>query len=600
MNHGLFETYYRDSIARCERSLGEVYIPSTVFLPEGWSSLEYDVCDGKIKMSILPAMIEGAPGMIEGGLGFGVIRDILLHQSEPWIVEDLSMSSVWYIGILAYADRNFFKILQSYLRDYRSVSKTLNASVTDGILNSVFGIDIIVSQVAGAPSLERIRFLRTVVQKGTTSMLAPFIDAGINLDEGHIHQNYLGHAAGLAKLNFVKMLVDAGADSARAIPVLCQRACELETSVFNSLFSTLLDRLTDLSTADHGNIFDTCDPLQEVLESDRAIDVRPDAPSVLLKKGIFDYKKLFGSEKMFISQSYALSAIRYNRPDALKLLLEYGNPSDLVIGKMYSINKEWFRSLEHYTWLTLAVELGKTACVDVLLKHAKNPADSVIHPDGGGRSALQIALAAAAAPHPRKTVFSPLHWSELKAVEASASQDTAILALLRDALSIEHRNMFSSEARISITNLENHVRSIPSIFRLSSIAKFALSSTTKSCGHGLNSIIELLGSVLHPTPNGFSQIELINACERCPRCGEKHKYVASDAQPMWAQLGQMSVREGLLVALGYFLMYFFIIAHFSLAFALSLTSVRSPGRSIMVGAAILALAMLWKWRIKEL
>ena len=581
-----FETYYRDIITRCESSPEEVSIPSTVFVPEGWSITEHDVCDGQIRTSILPAMVEGV-------IGFGVIRDILLHQPEPWTVEDLSMSSVWYIGILAYADRVFFKILNSYLRGYRSVFKTSNASVTDEILNSVFGIDVIVSQVVGAPSKERIRFLRTVVRKGTTSMLAPFIDAGINLDEGNIEDNYLGNAAVLAKLDFVNMLVDAGADSARAIPVLCRHACKLETSVFKSLFSTLLDR----STAGHGNVFDIPDPLHAVLESDRAIDIRPDAPFVLLKKGRFNNHKLFGSEELFVPHSYALSAIRYDRPAALKLLLEYGNPSDLVIGKMYSIDREWFRPLEHYTWLTLAVELGKTACVDVLLKHAKNPADSIIRPDGEGRSALQIATAAAAAPHPRKTVFSPLHWSEHKAVEASALQDTAILALLRDALPIEHRNMLPLEARTRTTNLENHVRSIPSIFLLSSIAKFAFSSITKSCGHRLNSLIKLLGSILDPTPNGFSQINLINACKRsvvCPRCGEKHKYVARDAQSMWAQLGRMSVYEGLLVALGYVSMYFFLIAHFSLAFALSLTSVRSPGRSIMIGAAILALAMLWK------
>lgn len=261
---------------------------------------------------------------------------------------------------------------------------------------------------------------------------------------------------------------------------------------------------------------------------------------------------------------------------------------------MYPDFCERSRPLVHYTWLTLAVELGKTECVDILLKHAKNPADSVLRPDGGDRRALQIASAAAAAPHPRETIHTSQRWSNPEATKASALQDTAILALLEDVLSIEQRDMLSSETIINAVNLENHIRSNPSISRFSSVAKLALSSITKSCVRGLNFLINLLGGVLHLTPNGLSQIELITAWGRCPRCGGKHNYVASDAQSMWAQLGQMSLREGLLVALGYFLMYFFIIAHFSLVFALSLTGVRSPGKPTMVGVTMLVLFLLWK------
>lgn len=228
-------------------------------------------------------------------------------------MDDLSLRSVWYIGILAYADRNFFKVLQSYLRGYRSVSETLNASVSDRILKSVFGIDMIVTQVIDAPSEERMRFLCTVVQKGTTFMLAPFIDAGVNLDEGSTLYNYPGHAAVLAKQDFVNMLSDAGANSALAIPMLCLRACELEISVFNSFFSTLLDSSMGRSTADHGNVMvKGFDPLDAVLGSDHAINFRPDAPFVLLRKGIFDYRRLFGSEQIILSFSYVLNAICFN------------------------------------------------------------------------------------------------------------------------------------------------------------------------------------------------------------------------------------------------------------------------------------------------
>ena len=237
----VLEAYFRSIIAHHESSLEDMYVRFSRSVPErilpNHLKDVYGFGNKNIKMSILSALLEG-------GLGFDVVPDIILHYSQPWVVEDLGLRSVWYIGILAYSDKIFSKILRSCLCNERSVLKISNAVVAEDILHSVFGIDAVVTQVLEAQSKERDRFVCTLIEKGTTSMLEPFIYAGLNLDEGEDLHNYLSLAAGLGKLDFFNILVNAGANCTQAISHFCRDYDELEEPVFKSLLSVLLDRAT--------------------------------------------------------------------------------------------------------------------------------------------------------------------------------------------------------------------------------------------------------------------------------------------------------------------------------------------------------------------
>ena len=171
----------------------------------------------KVGMSILPVLLHG-------GFGFDIVPNIILHYSKAWVVEDLGRSSVWYIAILAYSDRNFSRLLRSCLRSERSAPELSDAGVADHILHSAFVIDALVSQVLDAPLRQRNIFLRTLMKKGTTTMLKPFIDAGLDLDEGDVTQNYLSLTAELSNTDFFNMLIDAGADCERALRQFCNEA----------------------------------------------------------------------------------------------------------------------------------------------------------------------------------------------------------------------------------------------------------------------------------------------------------------------------------------------------------------------------------------
>ncbi|KAL8784623.1 MAG: hypothetical protein Q9195_008972 [Heterodermia aff. obscurata] len=612
----VFEDYFRSIIAHHETSLEDIYVRSSRLYPE-WvaETIKYDICNGEIKMSILPALLEG-------GFGFDVVPNIIQNYSQPWVVEDLGSSSVWYIGILANSDRTFYRILRSCLCIERSLSKASYASVAESILHSVFGIDAVVSQVLDASMKERNRFIRTLIEKGTTSMLEPFVDAGFNLDEGHIKQNYLGLSAKLGKLDFFNMLVDAGASCARAIACFCLHANKLKKPVFKSLLSRLLDR----ATADAAFTFDSryiCeDALHNILTSNDTMDLRPDGPAILLKRGIFNRGKVVGTGEMFPHSDYAVCAIRCNRPAALKLLLEHGTPWNIPIGEIYPNQNRFQWPLYDYTLLTLAVELGQIACVETLIKHADKATNSVLHPDRRDRSALQLAMSAVVATHPRDTICKGRYLGAgAEAGESSAFQDTSILALLQDALPAEHNKITNASERaemIGITKPRSHARRIV-CSRFPMVATMANSSFSSpivtSCGHAQCFLVDFLFDIVLfffcPKPNGsFSWVNGVHhpyeIVQRCKRCGKEHNsyYITRHIiRVMWAQLKRMSIFEGVLVAMGYFAMYAVLVAHTSLKFALSSAAAARihymSGRyyAVLGVASIWALTVLWGKRL---
>lgn len=93
--------------------------------------------------------------IVESVLGFEGIHDCLFRQSQPWAVEDSSMSDIWYIGILAHTDSAFRNTLRHYLDCYRSPFSTLERMRSEPILQSTFEITTIVNQIQTATFKKR-------------------------------------------------------------------------------------------------------------------------------------------------------------------------------------------------------------------------------------------------------------------------------------------------------------------------------------------------------------------------------------------------------------------------------------------------------------
>jgi hypothetical protein len=216
----------------------------------------------------------------------------------------------------------------------------------NGLLKSFLDIDEITSEVKKASLNERSIFMKTVASKGKPTMLAPFLKAHIRLDEGEIFDNYLGAAATNGNVEVFKMLLNAGASTARAIPSLCASPT-VDVQIFNELFAELVDNFTP--AGDQIQDCDFPDPLTAILKSDRALAARPDAPQVLLKNNVLLVSRLHGSDTVFPCHSYIFNALCHNRIETLKLFLERGPPIDITIMDMFATHREHFQSIANYT-----------------------------------------------------------------------------------------------------------------------------------------------------------------------------------------------------------------------------------------------------------
>jgi hypothetical protein len=264
-------------------------------------------------------------------------------------------------------------------------------------------------------------------------MLIPFLDTQIDFNEGKILDNYLGHASARGELSMVDLLLDACANSARALTKFVLHA-DLETSEFSAFYSKLLDNVTPLQSP-RSTRPDFPDPVNVILKTTRAKDVCSDAIHILLESDFFQAGCLYGASYIYICHSYVFNTILYDRPAALELFLGRGAQANCLIEHAFNTEREHFQSLKHHTWLTIAVELGRTSCVEILLKHAQDITDIVTSPDGAGRSAISLAWSLAGAIHPRASIFADLSWAtRLADGMVSDAADAATLSFLEGVL----------------------------------------------------------------------------------------------------------------------------------------------------------------------
>lgn len=252
-------------------------------------------------------------------------------------------------------------------------------------------------------------------------------ESGIKLDEGHVGENYLAAAVANPDINVFNMLLQAGASTVRAIPGICVRP-DTEDRAFKDYFPRIIDQLKP--TADQVRYQDAPDPLTAVLQSNRALEVRPNAPQALLQNSIFLASRLHRSKQTFPCHSYVFWAISYDRVGALKELLKYDPPLYSTIDDMFDTSREHFQPIKDFTWLTLAVQLGRPQCVRLIVDHAASQENAVAYRDGADRTALEIAQSCMMMHHPRPSVLQGLHWTDQQdstLINASADKETYLI-----------------------------------------------------------------------------------------------------------------------------------------------------------------------------
>jgi hypothetical protein len=313
--------------------------------------------DGYHHLSILSTLVERS-------LGFESIHACLFHPSQIWTTEDLTMRDIWYIGVQSYADKTFRAALTEYFSGFRSKPLTQSAN---NLALSVFDEERIVDEVKESHIRERTIFLNTLISNGTPEMLGLFLNVGIDLDECWEWNNYLGTAAAQGKLALVKSMLDAGACGIWAVPLLCQ-AQRLSEFDFEFMFLKFMEPIRDSQNIPTPVNPSSDDPLLAIIKCSRALRAIPDSIEMLFNRGIFYHPSLYGSQDTCILNSYVFNSILYDRPSALRLFLSHGIPLDSKIDSIFFADSEHFVPVANYTWLTLAIELGRRTCVYTLLQ----------------------------------------------------------------------------------------------------------------------------------------------------------------------------------------------------------------------------------------
>ena len=247
-----------------------------------------------------------------------------------------------------------------HFESYRSPFRTLREERTR-FLGSHLRIEDIVAQVLSTTRDWRIQFLCTLCRHGTEAMLKPFLDAGIDVDEGHLWYNYLGAAAATQNVPIFNMLIRAGANTALALAAFFDHRNYLTTEVPKNLFQVILQcnnpfRFCDSLDDPFGSRDDLQDPFKSkydlndpfILEhhlnrtGDPLIKIMvptvyedfPDAPQILFGRKAFRNEALNGGRDVHVSDCYMYNAIRYSRPKIVELCLNHGFQASGLLGEV--------------------------------------------------------------------------------------------------------------------------------------------------------------------------------------------------------------------------------------------------------------------------
>ena len=469
---------------------------------------------------------------IEGPGTIDWIPDLLFPSSEsskPWVVDDLSPFAICLIGILAHADTKFRDRLKKYLASYHSPFLCYSAHVTDQLFESTFNIDSILTHFRKLELYWRCGFLAILCKSGSPSMLKPFMDIGIDINDESGYYNMLGNAAAAGNTDIVSMLLDAGANGALAINEFLYRSHCLPEARFKGLLQLLVEKVRPPVSERWRS-----DPLNAILKSSRALSLCTEAPKILLSRGLFNHNLLI-RETFFTGDNYMIQAIINGDDSLLKLLLQQGAQADTQFKNLFYVGA----FLGPYSCLNFSVLRGAASCVSVLIQHGAD----VTALDGSGRSAIQIAKSNAVASHPRffGDPFKPLHITD--------EEDAETLAVVKRAFNLKFQGTESFEDYIDPSI---QIDCPPSTRRERFI--LAIQSAHKK-------ILEFIFS----------------------------RFIPYEAQDLW----HLSFTEALLMRSIYIVSYFLLFAVEAVAFATGQKPIPKPSRTFLSAVAVLMLAIIW-------
>ena len=465
------------------------------------------------------------------------VTGCLFQSPGSCTVDDLSSLEICFLGALAHADSAFRCRLKAYLTSYRSPLLAAGAIYADSLLESTFGIASVLSHFYRLDMEESRDLLLTICRIGTPSMLRPFINIGIDLNDDDCATNMLGHAAQVGNLKIVRMLIERGANSALALFHFISESRDLSDRLFKLLLRLLIRSARPTSFG-----FARCDALLTVIKSDRALLTHPEAPKILMRRRVFSNKLIKRSCQRAGECNYMCVAIRKGLGSVVKLLLQNGAYANTMS-----------------TWLMFSIECGNASCTETLIQHGAD----VNFLDGAGRSAFQVARSNVTTRHPRSITHPLAHWGEIDLMDyfprVTAEDDVNTFAVVERALEIKAQSTKNLEVCGPGCELESQ----------------SLNQEGEAMPVAQNIFKKAFGSLL--------------AYYQHPLHEWQSRYRYYEMRNLWS----LSFYEALLMRFFFVLSYVLLLAVGILAVVRGDQRVRLPSRSILSALALLLLAYIW-------
>ena len=335
-----------------------------------------------------------------------LVSEAFFHSSEFLTVDEISSLGICILGSVARVNPEIRTRLKAYLASYRSPLLAAGTIYADTLLESTFGTASVLRHFHRLEARRSRELLAGLCRTGTLSMLRPFIDTGIDINDKYDDYNMLGNAAAIGNMDIVCMLLESGANGALALHRFIIHGIELPDGLFEHLLELLVEssRPTSFETL-------SCDALLAVIGSSRALSTHPKAPEVLIRQKVFsDELIIFPCTRNHCS--YMCVAIRNRLCSVVELLLQHG-----AYAKTMS------------RWLAFSVHYGAASFSEALIQHGAD----VNFLDGAGKSVLQLARSNVTAPHPR--IFTHCCWERKRRV--TAEEDAEILAVVERAFRLK-------------------------------------------------------------------------------------------------------------------------------------------------------------------
>lgn len=463
-----------------------------------------------------------------------LVAECLFYSSEFGTVDELSSFGICFLGTVAQVNSGFRTRLELYLGSYRSPLPAASTLYANSLFESTFGMASVLSHFHRLNPEDRWGLLCAICRTGTSSMLRPFIDTGIGINDGPEVLNMLGHAAAVGNLDIVCMLIESGANGALALWVFINQSEHLSDGLYKQLLELLVEKSspTSFQALWHDSLF-------AVIDSSKALLSHRKAPEILFCRKVLSDELINCPCKQNRACNYMCAAIRNRLDSMVGLLLQHAAYANTTS-----------------SWLMHSVKCGAASCTEVLIRHGAD----VSFVDESGRSALELARSNVTALHPRVFTFNHTRepYDEIR-VEVTAVEDAETFAAVERAFELKDQSTKSSELCGPSCGLESK----------------SLNQEDKTTPVPQNIFEKALGFLsTHYTPG-------------------LHKHRVEPYYRGIGDLWSLSFYEALLMRFFYVLSYVLLLAVGILALIRGEKRVPMPSRSILSAGALLLLAFIW-------